>query len=90
MSGAGHVARTLDGLAETGCAKQVVAEPLLHVLALQGLLEVRGREFEDTVAWPARKQAEEVAQVRVGVIPRFHGDAAGQRVCALLDASLQL
>src|SRR5665213_4550412 len=51
-----------------GCAPEDVGvEPLLSVLVLEGLLPVERCELQDSADRPARQEAEEVAEIGVGL-----------------------
>ena len=55
--------------AEDDATEDVRVEGLLSLAFLEGLAPVGGGELEDAVAGPARKQAEQVTDVRQGLDP---------------------
>jgi hypothetical protein len=67
MSGTCEVERTFNGQAEADAPERIVVEPLLHIFALQGLLEVGGGKLENAVSRPAWEQAEDISHVGIGL-----------------------
>src|SRR5690606_29813291 len=73
-------------------SEDVGSEPLLSLLLLERLLPVRGRELEDAATGPGGQQAEEVAEVALGLDPvhltagqERHEDRVGPRAVVAAD-----
>ena len=72
--------------------EDIGSEPLLSLLLLERLLPVRGRELEDATPGPRGEQAEEVAEVALGLDPvhltagqERHEDRVGPRAIVAAD-----